>query len=741
MKTQKQKKKDKKIRERPLFFILIIFLNLILGIGYAEFANINLNIEGEASSHSLKEVMITDIKYVSSTNTDQALSVINEPYLTIMNSKIVLGNDLSSQITFKIKIKNNTELPATYIDAIYDTEIGYDNTDIQFFLNGITKGNILNSKEEKEFTITFKYKEVLAEVTNNTLNSYINFKFDIQNKVARINNTYYDSLQSAVNAVPKNNIETKINLLQDANELVEISQNHNIIIDLENHTLNNYQNNPIIENKGKLVIQNGELKTNAVQGAINNEPTGNLKIENTNITATNTKQALYNNGGNAEIIGNSNLTSTSNQRPAVQNINNGTLIIKEGNIISFGFSAIINEGNLTIGVKDNNPNRTSPNIQGKTYGVNSTVNYNFYNGSLKGQEKATNNNSYINDKEEEYNIAQAEEIIGGKTYKVIFLAETYTVTFDANGGTTSETTRNIAKGEKLCTPPAASNPGYSFIGWFTDRTTGTQINENTIINENNIYYAHWQIEKTAEINDIEYKTLQEAINAVAKNNISVEIKVLKDIKENITIYSNQNITLNLQNHTLKNSNENQAINNSGNLNIINGTITSSAGKATIDNNEGAVLRITGSNIISTGTRQAIYNKSRATVEINENSTIISSATGTPDTTTIPRGTIQNLSGGIIKINGGTIIGTNQQAISNDGLLTIGNKDNNINSSTPIIQGETYGIISTNSIYFYDGTIKGILDAISGNITESETPLINNTETINSKTYKTLYNSN
>ena len=66
MKTQNQKKKDKKIRERPLFFILIIFLNLILGIGYAEFANINLNIEGEASSHSLKEVMITDIKYVSS---------------------------------------------------------------------------------------------------------------------------------------------------------------------------------------------------------------------------------------------------------------------------------------------------------------------------------------------------------------------------------------------------------------------------------------------------------------------------------------------------------------------------------------------------------------------------------------------------------------------------------------------------------------------------------------------------
>ena len=739
MKTTNQKK-DQIIKKGPLFLTLIIFINLILGIGYAEFANIDLKIEGEASANSAKEVMITDIKYATSTNTDHTLSVINEPYLTIMNSKIILGNDLSSEITFKIKIKNNTDFPATYVEAIYDTEIGYDNTDIQFFLNGINTGNILNPKEEKEFTITFKYKESLSEITNNTLNSYINFKFNIQNKVAKINDTYFDTLQSAINSITEDNIETKIELLQNTSELLEINQNKKIIIDLQNHTISNHQSNPIIKNNGTLIIQNGSMTTNAPQGAINNEETGNLKLENLNITATGTKQALYNNGGIAEITGNSTLTSTSNQRPTIQNINNDTLIIKEGTIISYNFSTIINEANMIIGIKDNNPNRNSPSIQGKIYGINSTKNYNFYNGSIKGQESPTNNQSYINDKEERYNIAQTEEIIEERIYKVIFLAETYTVTFDANGGLVNETTRNVAKQERLCTPPIATKSGYILIGWFTDPTTGTQINEDTIVNDNITYYAHWVKEAVAEINGVEYNTIQEAINNVSKDNTPTTINLLRNTHENITINANQNITLNLQNYTLANNNENQVVNNRGTLNIINGTIISNASKATIDNNENAKL-IVSANIISTGTRQAIYNLLRGYVEINENANITSSAIGTPDTSTISRGTIQNLRGGTIKINGGTITGLNQQAISNEGLLTIGQKDGNVNNSTPIIQGETYGVISAGTINFYDGTIKGITDSILGNITDNENEIINATETINNKIYKTTYNSN
>ena len=40
---------------------------------------------------------------------------------------------------------------------------------------------------------------------------------------------------------------------------------------------------------------------------------------------------------------------------------------------------------------------------------------------------------------------------------------------------------------------------------------------------------------------------------------------------------------------------------------------------------------------------------------------------------------------------------------------------------------------------YDGKIKGILDAISGTITDTESTLGNGTEIINNKSYKVQYN--
>lgn len=739
MQKRKQKEKREKVRKETLFFMIIITLTLFLGIGYSKASDIDLIVEGEATANSPKDIVITNIEYLSSINANHTLSTINEPYLTIMNSKIVLENDLSSEITFKIKVKNNTEISATYIEAIYDTEIGYDNTDIQFFLNGISSGNILGAKEEKEFTITFKYREALSEITNNTLNSYINFKFNLQNKVAKIDNTYFNSLKDAIRAVSQNNIETKIDLLQDTTEVLEINQDKNIVIDLQEHILNNYQNNPIIKNNGHLIIKNGTLKTTATQGAINNEVTGNLKLEKITIKATGTRQALYNNGGTAIITGNSKLTSTTSQRATIQNINNGVLIIEDASVTSFGFNAIVNEGIMRIGTKDDNPNKTVPTIQGEKYGINSTTNYSFYNGSIKGTENATNNDSYIEEIEENYNIASTEEIIGQNKYKVIFLAETYTITFDATGGNIIENTRNVAKGEKICTLPLPTKQGYAFAGWFTSQNDGNQITENTVINEDATYYAHWIKEKVAEMNGNEYSTIQEALNNIL-NTTPTTINILKDTRENIVIQPNQNIILNLQTYTLKNKTDNQVINNKGTLIITNGTISSNASKATIDNNESSQLIIENVTITATGTRQAIYNKASGYVEIKENAIVMSSATGTPDTSTLSRATIQNLAGGTIVITGGTIIGNNQQAISNEGLLTIGTKDGNISNDIPIIQGETYGIVSNGVVNFYDGTIRGIVDAISGNITDLETSIINDVITINNKTYKTLYNN-
>ena len=69
---------------------------------------------------------------------------------------------------------------------------------------------------------------------------------------------------------------------------------------------------------------------------------------------------------------------------------------------------------------------------------------------------------------------------------------TYTVTFNPSGGTVSPTTRKVASGAKLGTLPVATQTGYDFVGWFTEKSGGTQVTANTIVTKNVTYYAHWK---------------------------------------------------------------------------------------------------------------------------------------------------------------------------------------------------------------------------------------------------------
>ena len=77
-----------------------------------------------------------------------------------------------------------------------------------------------------------------------------------------------------------------------------------------------------------------------------------------------------------------------------------------------------------------------------------------------------------------------------------------------------------------------------------------------------------------------------------------------------------------------------------------------------------------------------------------------------------------------------------------GTLTIGTKNNTYNTSSIIVQGEKYGINTSVNISVYDGIIKGIDDPINNESkitnTENNSTIVNGNETIDSKTYKTLY---
>lgn len=70
--------------------------------------------------------------------------------------------------------------------------------------------------------------------------------------------------------------------------------------------------------------------------------------------------------------------------------------------------------------------------------------------------------------------------------------DSYTITFDGNGGNTcSPNTKTIAIGNEvgtLCTP---SRKGYTFNGWFTLNVGGKKVTKNSTIDEDITLYAQW----------------------------------------------------------------------------------------------------------------------------------------------------------------------------------------------------------------------------------------------------------
>lgn len=731
--------KNKRINPVARVTIIVTCFIIFLTIAYSS-STTKLTMSGiSAIVRAQKDIRITDIHLDNSSS--DGISHWEEYNVSNISSGISLPN-ANSTITYNVKITNIGNMEASVSDITgLPSNLTYklNNYQLKDMIcddNDNTKCK-LGSITTLSITIGYKENGYDSNMTDYTIGMKFTFSYMVDS-VAMIENTFYDTLQEAINAVPTNKTETTIKLLNNTSEILTIDTNKNIIMDLNDKTVSNNGNNPVIKNNGTLEIINGTITSNAAaNGAINNESKGNITINGAKVIVTGGRQALYNNNGIATIKGASYLSSVSTIRAAVQNLASGTLTIAGGTIISTGSNAVNNAGTMIIGVKDNDIDETDPIMKGVEYGITSTTNYSFYNGTAIGKTRGINNDTRVTDIEDGYNIANLEETIDGEIYQTSFLGITETVTFNPNGGTVSERTRNIPRKKKVGTLPIPTRTGYEFIGWFTAANGGEEIDSNTKITESITFFAHWnRVADVAKIGETTYASIQEAISA-APSGTQTTIKLLKDTKEAVTVGNNKNIIIDLDGKTLSNDGNKAVIENNGTLSIINGTITSNADTAAINNNAGN-FTISSGEIIATGTRQAIY-ITGGRVEITGSAYISSETSGTPTTTTMERGAVQNISGTLI-ITGGTIIGSKQQAVSNEGILTIGIKDGNINTSTPTLIGKVNGLKTTGTFNFYDGIIKGGTDTINGEITEKETNsvIISGTDTINNESYKTNY---
>jgi len=68
---------------------------------------------------------------------------------------------------------------------------------------------------------------------------------------------------------------------------------------------------------------------------------------------------------------------------------------------------------------------------------------------------------------------------------------TCTVTFNGNGGTSSQSTMTVTPGGTISTLPTATRTGYTFNGWYTATSGGTQFTTSTTVSTDTTVYAQW----------------------------------------------------------------------------------------------------------------------------------------------------------------------------------------------------------------------------------------------------------
>ena len=383
--------------------------------------------------------------------------------------------------------------------------------------------------------------------------------------VALINGTYYKSITFAIEAATSSDYE--ITLIKDTSEFVTVPNGKKIVLDLNGYTLSNTLNNVnVIDNYGDLEIKNGTITSNAKAGAINNNGGANLVINSGSYIATGSRQALYNKGGTATIGGTSYFEAATAERAAVHNLSNGTLNITGGTILSKGAYAVYNDkGVINIGVKNDVYDKTSPDIQGKTYGVIANDKVNIYDGTIKGGTyhfgKANSSNTptisndngetKINDFEQYSEKVLGQEDIGGKTYNTLTYnldnSNRVKVTFDPNGGNVSKEYIMIFIGDPIGTMPNPTRMDHTFDGWFTEADGGILVTSDATPSSDTVLYAHWTYMDPNTVAYVEGIGLMSLEDAFATGG---NIRLEKDVIIPTSLFVNKDVNLDLNGHTI-----------------------------------------------------------------------------------------------------------------------------------------------------------------------------------------------
>ena len=172
MKEGKHKKVKFKVVEK--YSVLLLIATLLMSIGYAEMSGITLSVAANVKATVQDGVFITEVTRTAYDGADITNSKINSYAETTMNNTVVLGSSSDSTITYNVWLYNNSDKDHVFIGITKDEEL-YKNTNITYSTDLVSYETTIKAGQNMDFNITFSYAG--SDVSNNTLNSILNFRF------------------------------------------------------------------------------------------------------------------------------------------------------------------------------------------------------------------------------------------------------------------------------------------------------------------------------------------------------------------------------------------------------------------------------------------------------------------------------------------------------------------------------------------------------------------------------------
>lgn len=240
-----------------------------------------------------------------------------------------------------------------------------------------------------------------------------------------------------------------------------------------------------------------------------------------------------------------------------------------------------------------------------------------------------------------------------------------------------------------------NNTTFIDKGWY-EITAIDNVGNKTVM----YIYVDWAV---ARINQVYYRKLEYAINAVPANNTKTTIVMLRNVSEVNTIPNKKNILLDIDKKTITGS---FTINAGGTLDVEDGTVNNTSQSATFTNN--GTLRVKSGTYTSKNSKTIVVNSGTVNISggIIQNTSSQNTIVQNGGIINISGGNIKNLGTGVIlKIDGGTCNLSSGNYETNHYFFDIGSKGT-LNLKGITIETERHIFTSAGIVNFSSGTLIG-----------------------------------